>query len=534
MAKFNIFKIDNDKQEDFINALYPEISNKVIVVDDSEYNVHLCGNINPGSSGLSWQSVLSQFDIPVVLLSKQPKAILYMQCGDNMYAATFGSAYNLVEKFCDGNFAFDIARKFNYEKIKSTSLANPNSNKNKVINSYLDSEYFEYDSGSAFLKIKAKLKLDEEFELFDKNIEIGTSIKINAKQTSLEYFIMIIKHFEQISSERDKTRIPVFQEIKNTNEINELNDDLKTAIDLEDLKFSFSDFDIIGTTEVFYSQSSQYRISYDRFYKNVDYLDIDVIKSFCEEKSLVLNDIIFDICVKVIDDERRFEKLKLIDLIDYTNDDKMAVLIGGKWYRYNNDYIENLNQSLKNLSCEHLVEFDFCEDLYNNYIEELFLSCKDDVVFHGKSDDEIKNLLKKSNYKELVYNKLMAENFGYENGDRSLVKIDGSKVEIDDLYKNHTIYAVKIGNSSSKLCYVVDQMDLSMRLIKSGEINYAHDVNTIALVLIIDKKDNYPIGNEAFDISKLKYLALKNAINNWQKNARVLWYNPKIIIGYNR
>ena len=38
--------------------------------------------------------------------------------------------------------------------------------KNKVINSYLDSEYFEYDSGSALLKIKAKLKMDEEFELF--------------------------------------------------------------------------------------------------------------------------------------------------------------------------------------------------------------------------------------------------------------------------------------------------------------------------------------------------------------------------------
>ena len=100
--------------------------------------------------------------------------------------------------------------------------------------------------------------------------------------------------------------------------------------------------------------------------------------------------------------------------------------------------------------------------------------------------------------------------------------------------KDQTIYAVKIGNSSSKLCYVVDQMDLSMRLIKNHEINYPYNVSTMSLVLIIDKKENYPDGDDVFDITQLRYLALKNAINNWQKNARLLCYTPKVIIGYNR
>ena len=128
----------------------------------------------------------------------------------------------------------------------------------------------------------------------------------------------------------------------------------------------------------------------------------------------------------------------------------------------------------------------------------------------------------------------MADIGNYENGDRSLVKIDGSKIEVDDLYKDNTIYAVKIGNSSSKLCYVVDQIDLAMRLIKSNEIQYAHDVKTIALVLIIDKHDNYPESDGLFDITNLKYIALKNTINNWQKQARLMCYTPRVIIGYNR
>ena len=79
-----------------------------------------------------------------------------MEINNSIYVATFGPSFYLVEKYCDRNFAFNIARKFEYEKVKSTSIANPNSNKNKVISSYLDSDYFEYDSGSAFLKIKAK------------------------------------------------------------------------------------------------------------------------------------------------------------------------------------------------------------------------------------------------------------------------------------------------------------------------------------------------------------------------------------------
>ena len=186
MIKLNIFKIDENKQEDFKNSLYDEIHQVIVFVEETEYNVTLSVEMHPGDSGLSWQGILNQFNIPTILLNKQPKGILYVEIDNNIYVATFGYAFNKVERFCDRNFAFKVARKFKYEKIKSTSFANPNSNKNKVINSYLDSEYFEYDSGSAFLKIKAKLKLEEDFELFYNNIEIGTSIKLSAKQTSLE------------------------------------------------------------------------------------------------------------------------------------------------------------------------------------------------------------------------------------------------------------------------------------------------------------------------------------------------------------
>lgn len=39
-----------------------------------------------------------------------------------------------------------------------------------------------------------------------------------------------------------------------------------------------------------------------------------------------------------------------------------------------------------------------------------------------------------------------------------------------DLYKDHTMYYVKIGNSYGKLTYVIDQSLTSLKLYDSGEL----------------------------------------------------------------
>ena len=533
MAKFNIFKIDSTKKEEFINNIYNNITNREIALSGKKYKVYLSTDITSNPTNLNWQFVLDQFGLNKVFLKKQPKGLLYIQINNDIFVATFGSAYFLAEKYCDNNFAFDIARKFKYEKIKSTSIANPNSNKNKVINSYLDSEYFEYDSGSAFIKIKAKLKLKKDFTLFDKNIEIGTSIKLTTKDDSLESFVRIIRFLNSMSKNKDKTPIPIFQEIKDINKINELNNLLKEDINVSDIKLSFSDFDIIGTTEFFYSQISKFRISYKRYSKDVEYLNIEEIKQFCSDKSLNLKDILFDLNISIIDNEHRMEEFKLIEFIDYTNDDNEAVIIKGKWYKYNNDYIQNLNKSLNDLPCRHLNMFNFYQDEYNEFInKQMDLARKDDTN-KDISDEMLRKSLTKKFYKEMVYNKIMENKYKFINGDRSLVKVDGSRIEVDDLYKDKVIYAVKIGNSSGKLCYVVDQMDLAMKLLKSNNIKYKKEIESVALVLIIDKKEEYPLNDGKFNLYDIKYLALKNAINNWQKSARLLCFIPQVIVGYN-
>lgn len=534
MAKFNIFKIDDTKKEAFLLNIYDNIYHKEIKISEKKYDVVLSTNIDTNPLQLSWQYVLNEYGLDQVVLGKQPRGIIYVFINDNIYVATFGFSYSLVEKYCDRNFAFNIASKFEYEKIKSTSISNPNSNKNKVISSYLDSEFFEYDSGSAYLKIKAKFKLNSDFRIFDKNVEIGTSIKLTSPNNSLDGFVNIVSYLDEIKDYTKKTDIPIFQEIKDQSIIDRLNEKLKNEFDFNDMKISFSDFDIIGTTEVFYSQASRFRISYQRHSKIVEYLTMDEIRKFCDEEGLEIKDIVFDLSVKIIDDEHSSDSYKLINFIDYTDNEENAVIIRGKWYKYNDDYIDNLHKSLKDLTCEHLSMYDFNNNDYKSFIEQLYIQGKDKPKYKGKDKESITNSLKKEYYKEKYYNINISETYGFENGDRSLVKVDGSKIEVDDLYKDSTIYAVKIGNSSGKLCYVVDQIDIAMRLIKYNAIPITKEIKNITIVLIIDKKERYPSDDGEFDISQIKFLALKNTINNWQKNARLLCFNPKVIIGYNQ
>ncbi len=55
-----------------------------------------------------------------------------------------------VDKYCDRNFAFNFARKLKYKEVKTTALTTLNSQKNKSINTYVNYNNFEFDSGESY------------------------------------------------------------------------------------------------------------------------------------------------------------------------------------------------------------------------------------------------------------------------------------------------------------------------------------------------------------------------------------------------
>ena len=100
---------------------------------------------------------------------------------------------NLETWECE-DFAFEFAKRSEYSNIKTTALNAPNSQRNKVINSYNKCSYLIYDSGESYSKIKANIKVDEEETRFNGTIEIGTSIRFSMKENTLENIIKIIDY----------------------------------------------------------------------------------------------------------------------------------------------------------------------------------------------------------------------------------------------------------------------------------------------------------------------------------------------------
>lgn len=536
MSVINMFKISENKKEDFISEM-----NKIssychdLEFNENMYKFILCSDLETEKTTISWGWVLNEFSAQASNLFKFPVAILYVEYSDNLYAFTFGNAFHKVDKYCDKDFAFNLARKFEYEEIKSTSQTNPNSNRHKVISSYTKSRYLEYGSGEAFLKLKGTIKLEDNFELFSKKIEIGTSMKFNMDGPCLEKIVELIQFIDSKSKEDDVTSIPLFQEVKEQELIEKMDCKLKANFDCEEFNISFTDFDIIGTMEVFYSQGTRYKLMYEGKSEFVDTLDADVLKNFCIKNEFEYSKILLDIRIKTYYDNNYGMEYKLKDLIDYNDDEEKCVLLKGIWYKYNDDYLDILKKSLNELNCYHDKNFDWDENLYAKKIKLAIDEYKQTDAAKGKTEKEILKEVKKKHYKEKLYNKIMSEKYDYQCKDRDLVTVDGKqKIELCDLYKNNCIYAVKIGNSSSKLSYAVTQMSLAMKYIKSEKIKYEHEnIKKLTIVMILERNKQLNEDESGrININDLELLALKNSLDTWQKEARNLNYIPEIIIAY--
>ena len=100
-----------------------------------------------------------------------------------------------------------------------------------------------------------------------------------------------------------------------------------------------------------------------------------------------------------------------------------------------------------------------------------------------------------------------------------------------DLYKDEAMYVVKMGNTSGKLCYAVDQSLTSLKLHKSGNLPGMPVVRTAVLWLVLER-GHIEDDNGKPDLSRLNMVMLKNRLDQWKKEVRLMAIRPLIYINY--
>lgn len=449
-----------------------------------------------------------------------------------MYAVTYGLSYFAVDKYCDIDFAFEFARRIKFKQIKTTTLTAPNAQRNKMVNVYLNYNDISFDSGESYAKIKAKTQNDENFTIHGEMIEIGHSIKTQLPANSIESIIEFIEYVEKVRKKEELHKIPIFTKVNDEKKVCDLDQTLIEKIEENVECINLSELDIIGVSEIFNGNDSSFTLKYKNNHKDVQELTKESILEFISENKLSIRKVFLNIKVvsKRNGDPVRTDIMKC--LIDYTDDEQRCLLLKGEWYSFNDDYVQYLKDSIAELDVAYNAEYDFSDNKLLEYVEKKYQEEKDCLEYAGLSDQEIQKKIKDKYYAERVYNNVLSEQYGFENHDRENDETGAGKIELMDLYKDGTMYAVKIGNSSAKLSYVVEQSISSTRMYKHHKLPNMPKVNTIAVWLVLKRHTHLPEIAGKPDISALKMMMLKNRLDEWKKEVRILGYTPKVYLNY--
>jgi uncharacterized protein (TIGR04141 family) len=541
MATINLYKIEKGQKEKFFESVkkkYNILGEKNITINskgddeqkiEKKYNMKMFFSPSSEEKELSWNWALKLFG-KTELSKTSPSGFISIETEENTYAISFSFAYFNIDPYCDKNFPFEFARRLEYKNIRTTALTNPNSMKNKTINTYLDYSNLDFDSGESLSKIKGKVRLPDNFELFNETIEIGNSIKFIRANPSLEDIARIIEYVEEvIEKEEEKVKIPLLQRITDEKIINSLNETLLNDIEDDNIEIDFSEYQIYATNVVF-NQNFEYKLKYKTKTEDIDILNEKTIREFADKHKLNKKDLL-DIKVIVHEDNKSKFTTTVKKLMFYTNEKEKAILTNGEWYKYNDDYLKYLHDSLSELTVEYDKEYDFNEEDYEKFLEEKFNEEKLKKEYDGLKEETIKAKIKAKYYKEIYYNTRLV-NKGFKSFDRDLENLGKHKIEVMDLYKDNTMYSVKIGNSSGKLCYAVDQSIEALKMYHRKQLTGIPKIEKVCLWLVLDRKTPLRVINGVPDINDMNMLILKNKIDIWKKEVRILGYTPIIKINY--
>lgn len=456
---------------------------------------------------------MDEFNQKPIFTESKPSAVVLIQYNKYYYAITFGYSYYYISKYADKNWAFNFAQRVDYNSIKSLEVVIPHSQLNKKNSSYInDYNYIDINSGEALTKIDAKLNLSKYLEkIINDRINLGVSIKLNVNNNELKSIVKLIDYINYvISNEKVKTNIPHFNQVKDDKKIIYLNEYLEGILLTNEENNYYLDFDINYDVE-------HIELMYKEEKKIIDDLNIYELKKFincCNIDDSILEELF----IKINDDT-----FKLKETIYFDYFDKKVLLFGGNWFEFNQNYLNYLERSLEDIE----LNFDcvnpfYSDDFFNFIAEKESLECTKDE-FYANDYNKIKKFFVEDNFNKFLETK------GYENYDKDNEYYSGHSVEITDLVKDDTIYAVKIGNGS-KLVYTIDQSLLGLRFIHNNESNKINrkKIKKVCLWFILERN------NKLSSLKDLKSILLKNKLNNWKREVLSWGYTPIINISYRK
>ena len=526
--QYNLFKVS--KKNLLIKKMLEEeyeISERTIESGGFKLSLYYKKKDN---SKISWQNVLDKFNVNINIDKDSLKGILIADNGIDMYAVTYGMGSALVQKYCDSEFPMEIAKRINVSKVKRKASKILNGSTNNLVRTLTNSDYIVLDRGESVVNLEL---IPDENENLGKNVGIGKSIRLNLEK-DIEFFDQIIELISNINMRNEQRPIPLILQVKDDEKLkkiwNYINDEYIKQI--ENVDFCLEDMNILGCS-IFFDNDYRIELTFNKYSEIVPFLNTYYVRKFIKDKNIDLNEVYKYLKIKYITDDGLSFVKNFADSItfDFSFEGEKYVLYDGIIYYYNEDYLDNIRDGMKNIRFEkYNKKFDFSIEWYKQYL-------KDNNCVDVK---EKKEKGKKSIYREQALNTKLSEMCGYDNMDRNIIKIckdENYKIEIADIAKEgKELFAVKIGTPRD-FCYAIDQSIQTVDAFLSktndpdGLVEKYKNVKKVGLWLYVTGNNKFFDENNNIDIFSFESIMFLNKLTEWAN--RVVSANKEPIIRIN-
>ncbi len=415
---------------------------------------------------------------------------------DYVYVISFGKAHFYIRPYADFDFGIELAKRIaNENDVKQTASRRFSGAESKKIKSYRNQARLDIESGASLDYLSAKI-ITDEVERFGRTGKFGMSALLNPVLDMADIRMFVDAISKKIEAE-PRFKIPRTEQVTDEQRLERYHSELLKAINNpSSTEFNTSSYDIVGVDFIFSGQEEYTFYGPAEESEPVQELTLNALKSYIDTYSLE-EEQVFKIRIKVVNADGYTFRKGLLESLDFVMDDEKVILSQGRWLRFNEDYLEQLNDYVGAIDLE-VVEAEF------TYISK--------GITEG--DFNISKGIRDAGY-------------SVADKDFARLKVKGAKIPTEawDLYRDGTAYAVKFGNAQ-KLGYVCDQGMLVMETLRTKSYVKKFDEGLKSYCLWMGYEAKKPVEN----IAASRSIILKQKVEAWARRCNEVGITPVLKI----
>ncbi|MFO0590322.1 MAG: DUF6119 family protein [Polyangiaceae bacterium] len=510
MPGFNFFRLFAQQKQNLVSHLKSKgvtlTGHKDVDDDGTRFRYELYFSQKPPKKPVKWVKELQrEFSMPD-FHTENYSAVVLISFRDQVYALTFGSSHLFVSKYADLDFGIDIAARI-LKKYSAKNSREFGGVKVKSIETYLTTDEISFEAGEAVNYIKG---VPINGLQWGNNVSCGQSVQLRKKTLSLT------NAHQMCAQLQDALSLPVLREIPKASPVKDeakrqaLTQQLISDMENGRYMVNVSQQQLSGVAFLFADQRDFVCCANDEELFQIDeQLTLKRLRTLVQRHFGGDYEQLLAAKVQVQDSGNTLYSEPFVTFIDYIDTRDNHYLDEGKWYQFDKNYLGNVRKEVDRINLEHSNEIPtFDETAYQKWL---------------KTHPE-------QHYRERYLNNLLEQKYGYINHDRSLDDFDGASIEVADLIKGDTIFAVKIG-LPQKLNYAIDQAFSAARFLerRSLEVDVngtSYRVRKVCLWLFLERQGRVQ------RISEINSLIFLTNLARWRKAVLLAGLQPEIRISY--